>query len=75
MVHDVAIESASNDLAFANDNGPDRNLAGFQSALRLTQSFLHPEFIRCTRSFRTVRLCHKPIVDWQSHGSVVLFLK
>ena len=76
MVHDIAVVTASNDLAFANHNGPDRNFSCLERTLRLTQSLLHPEFIRFTRSFGPVsRRCHKPIVDGTSHGSVVLFLK
>jgi hypothetical protein len=44
-VGDVAVPSAADDAFAAHDHCSDRDLARFESALRGSQSLLHPQFV------------------------------
>src|SRR6476646_5027858 len=50
-IQDVAIESASNDFSFMNNDCSDRHLAEFKRSLCCAQGFLHPEFVVIARCF------------------------
>ena len=47
-VGEVAVPASSDDAATMDDDGPDRDFASFESALRRAQGFFHPEFVRRT---------------------------
>src|SRR5947209_295650 len=69
-IRDVAIPTAANDLSCEDDDGSYGHFSSFERALSAAQCFLHPEFTRNWRGFRSgVRHRLELIVRW--HANIV----